>query len=227
MYFTQANRWRGSGNLDDFISVEGCGVCTGVCDLGHAWLGVELPPGLMLSPSHYGFGYPDELLPTVLPRYWVLEARISSSSDGDDWICIKRHVGDESLSKSHRMASWPLHPSPPNQKNISYQAFRLRLSPEAYATVGGSHTLYARAFELYGTLRGPRSILDAVAARVVPGAPPVHTGGRTPGPHTTARGALARGFVSTDSIETDGTGGPASDSTPWLLEALRRHQQLQ
>jgi hypothetical protein len=111
---------------------------------------------------------------TALPRHWVLEGRVLQGQ----WACLMVHSDDRGctqpllptgpsslmagLTEHRRLHSWSL-PSP----SLHYSEFRVRLSPESWATASNAQLLVAGGFELFGTLQAtlPTEPFDLIRAR--------------------------------------------------------------
>lgn len=97
--------------------------------------------GRRVIPTHYSLRHYSSWDTEAL-RYWVLEA----SNDGMNWVGLREHLDDRSLSKKGQTASWAINP-PANSG--SFSQFRVR---QTGPNSNNHYYLALSGFELFGTL---------------------------------------------------------------------------
>lgn len=104
-----------------------------------AFWSVDIGPHHSLACNHYTLRMNDS---TDFPRSWCLQA----SDDGVQWVVLRQHDGDESMTRSGQFCSWPVQ-----QKGLQfYQKFRVMLTGQ---TSEGTRVFNVNFLELYGYLR--------------------------------------------------------------------------
>jgi len=126
--------------------------------VGDPWLSIELPRWLWVVPSHYSLAaatpapqYPpravgEEIAAVGYPRNW----RIDGSADGSEWLLLRRHVYDSSLSLSSVSHTWPL-----DVRLLQGPVRFIRLVAEGPDSSGGL-AFAATGFDLYGAVASSR-----------------------------------------------------------------------
>ena len=94
-----------------------------------------------IRPTHYFFRHPDGVEDSF-PRNWIFEGCVNV--DRDQWITLKEHSNDLSISKAGKGHLWPLRYS-----DHTFSRFRIRLKGP-----NSSHTFrfVACGLELYGRI---------------------------------------------------------------------------
>jgi hypothetical protein len=112
-----------------------------------SWVGVSLPPGYSLVPTHYALRHGHDTGWGRL-RHWELRG----SSDGKEWEVLKKHNDDRSLpDEGFGIAHWPL------DTTKAFSHFRVHQTGEnSDGNVNNNHSLYnvlcCAGIELFGQL---------------------------------------------------------------------------
>jgi hypothetical protein len=108
-----------------------------------SWVGVSLPPGYSLVPTHYALrhGYSNG---AYRLRHWELRG----SSDGKEWEVLKKHNDDRSLpDEGFGIAHWPL------DTTKAFSHFRVhQTGPNSGYNGYKINVLYCAGIELFGQL---------------------------------------------------------------------------
>jgi len=108
-------------------------------DVPSSWIQVSLGSSRSLVPNFYTLRH-GGLSKADMLRTWTLQG----SNDGKNWVVLRRHNNDQSLSGNFGTASWAV----PDQ-TISYKHFRVLQTGHSSSF---NNFLSLSGFELYGDL---------------------------------------------------------------------------
>ncbi|XP_065182623.1 E3 ubiquitin-protein ligase HECTD1-like [Sycon ciliatum] len=127
------------GRLDDVVGRDTCNCHTN--DVSHAWFSVDL--GVSVIPSAYSLRHSRGYNRSAL-RDWDFQV----SCDGNEWLTLKSHKGDDALTDPGSMHTWHLTDVPATEEGWRH----MRIQITGPNSSGQTHYLSLSGFEVYGTV---------------------------------------------------------------------------
>eukprot|EP01006_Ploeotia_vitrea_P047968 TRINITY_DN67182_c0_g1_i1.p1 TRINITY_DN67182_c0_g1~~TRINITY_DN67182_c0_g1_i1.p1 ORF type:complete len:275 (+),score=-3.28 TRINITY_DN67182_c0_g1_i1:113-937(+) len=108
----------------------------------HSWVSIDFGYSALV-PTHYSMSSCHPIYSGYYPRYWEFQA----SNDAKNWVTLRKHVDDRSITRNQPFGCWPLDDGPVSQSNLPYRYFRVwQFGTNSF----GSNELQVSALEVYG-----------------------------------------------------------------------------